>query len=65
VLKELAALAEPLAMLGNPAMKILLPAVEPIYLAMLKVTEPLMDPVSRKLMDWVAAADPATFERKG
>jgi hypothetical protein len=56
---------KPAAGLANPVVKVLLPAVESLYQGVLKVTEPLMEPVSRRLVGWVDKCDPAIFECRG
>jgi flavin-dependent dehydrogenase len=57
-----AAFLAPASVAANPLMKMLLPLLEPVYLALCRLTEPVTDPLSKKLVDFVAGADPTLFD---
>jgi hypothetical protein len=58
----LAMLSYPLAGTLNPAMKILLPFIEPVYAAILRITARLAGWLSRRKVSLVAGSDPSLFE---
>lgn len=67
-IKRLASLLAPVSVAANPVMKVLLPLLEPVYAFLIRIMEPLTDPLSRKLVAFVGNADPTIFdvvERKG
>ena len=39
-----------------------LPVYEPVYLTLVKLTRPLAEPLSRKLVEMVVRSDPTLFE---
>jgi electron transfer flavoprotein-quinone oxidoreductase len=57
-----AALLAPTSTAANPTLKVLLPVVEPLYHGMMRLLEPVCDPLSRKLVDFTRGADPALFD---
>jgi electron transfer flavoprotein-quinone oxidoreductase len=60
-----AAFLAPASAAANPTMKVLLPVVEPLYHALMRLLEPVADPLSRKLVDFTRSADPALFDNPG
>jgi flavin-dependent dehydrogenase len=58
----LAILSLPLSKTLNPAMKLLLPVIEPLYAGILRLVAPLSERLSRRKMDRVARTDPSLFE---
>jgi hypothetical protein len=67
-IKGLASLLAPASAAANPVMKALLPLLEPVYIFLIRLLEPLTDPLSRKLVAFVENADPMIFDvakRKG
>ncbi len=61
-LRKAAAFLAPASAAANPVMKVILPVMEPVYLAVIRFLEPLTDPLSRKLVSFVSRADPAMFD---
>jgi hypothetical protein len=57
-----AAFLAPAAAAANPTLKALLPVVGPLYLGLMRLLEPVTDPLSRKLVDFTRGADPALFD---
>ena len=58
---------EPLSVLANPTMKVLLPVVEMLFKGFARL-EPATEPLSRKLVEFIRNADPEIFDqprRKG
>lgn len=62
LIKLIACFLEPVSVFANPFMKISLPIIEPIYQGLLKIIDPLTDPLSKKMVDFVERADPSIFE---
>jgi electron transfer flavoprotein-quinone oxidoreductase len=58
----LAILSFPLTITLNPAMKILLPVIGPIYTGILRIFAPLSGWLSRRKVDRVVNSDPSLFE---
>ena len=58
----LAILLYPLAGMLNPAMKILLPVIEPIYTGLLSMSAPLAERLSQRRVNRVANSAPSLFE---
>jgi hypothetical protein len=52
----------PLSKTLNPAMKLLLPVIEPLYEGILRLVAPLSERLSRRKVDRVARTDPSLFE---
>jgi hypothetical protein len=60
LVKFTAGALEPLSVIANPAMKLLLPLLEALVKGMIKI-EPLTAPLADKLVDFVGRAHPDTF----
>ncbi|MGC9325774.1 MAG: NAD(P)/FAD-dependent oxidoreductase [Desulfomonilia bacterium] len=58
----LAVLSFPLAKALNPAMKILLPVIEPLYSGILRLCAPLSERASRRKVEGLVKTDPTLFE---
>jgi len=58
----LAILSFPLAEILNPAMKMLLPVIEPLYARILKLFAPISAQLSRSMVERVIRTDPKLFE---
>ena len=58
----LAILSLPLSKTLNPAMKLLLPVIEPLYAGILRLVAPLSERLSRRKVDRVTRTDPSLFE---
>jgi hypothetical protein len=43
-------------------MKIFLPILEPLYRGLLKILNPITDPLSKKMVSFVVQADPSIFD---
>jgi flavin-dependent dehydrogenase len=61
-IKRAAAFVAPASVVANPVMKALLPILEPVYLVLVRILEPVTDPLSNKLIDFVNRADPSMFD---
>ena len=57
-----ATLLKPAARLANPFWRLFLPLYEPVYLALVKATRPLAEPLSRRMVDAVVRAEPGWFD---
>jgi flavin-dependent dehydrogenase len=64
LVKILAIIGYHLSGLANPAMKVLLPVIRPMYLFLRKPLSPLGNWIAEKIIDFVYRADPALFETK-
>lgn len=64
LVRATARVLEPLSGLANPAMKMMLPLVEALIKGMVKL-EPVMEPLSEKIIDFIRRADPAVFDPPG
>lgn len=64
VVKLLAIIGEKLSWLANPAMKLLVPVIRPIYKILRKPMAPIGNRLAEKIIDFVDRADPALFEDK-
>lgn len=62
--KVMTSLLEPLSGLANPVMKAVLPVVEALVRGMVKM-EPVMAPLSDRIVDLVRRADPKVFDPPG
>jgi len=62
LIKPVACFLGPVSIFANPLMKISLPIIEPVYQGLLKIIDPLTDPLSKKMVDFVERADPSIFE---
>lgn len=62
LVKILAVIGYHLAGLANPAMKLLLPIIRPIYLFLRKPLYPIGNWIAEKIVDFVYRADPSLFE---
>lgn len=62
LIRAAAHLLEPLSILANPVMKALLPLVEALVRGMVRL-EPLLQPVSDRVIDFIRRADPSTFDQ--
>jgi hypothetical protein len=58
----LAILSFPLAEILNPAMKMLLPVIEPLYAYILRLFAPMSARLSRSMVERVIHTDPKLFE---
>jgi hypothetical protein len=61
-IKRAAAFVAPASVAANAVMKALLPILEPMYLVLVRILEPVTDPLSKKLIDFVKRADPSMFD---
>ncbi len=62
IIKVFAFLLIPLSGIVNPLMKTFLPILEPLYRGLLKLLNPITNPLSKKMVSFVVQADPSIFD---